>query len=136
MSSNNLESLRRGNDAKPYQSQLVPHLEFIRTLRASRTPYSQISAEIETRFGLRIAPSTIHSFVRVRSVRRDVFTIAETSQVPIRPMAQINDSEVDPIERLKRSAEKIRGSTSGDWTFYNPNMPLEKKYHHHENRKK
>lgn len=128
MNSNKLESLRRGNSSKPFQSKLVPHLELIRALRASRTPYSQIAAEIEARFGLRIAASTIHAFVKARSRRRDVFTIFEPLKEQITPAAAA-DVGVDAIEQFKRRAQKIGECTSDEWRFYDPNKPLEKISH-------
>lgn len=125
MTSNKLESLRRGNSAKPFQSKLTPHLEFIRECRASRWPYDRIAEELMTRFGLRVAPSSIHAFVKARSVRRDVFTIVSASaQAP----AQTSTATDDAIERLKAQARP--GDTAQTtWQFYDPSKPLEKLSH-------
>lgn len=125
MTSNKLESLRRGNSAKPFQSKLTPHLEFIRECRASRWPYDRIAEELMTRFGLRVAPSSIHAFVKARSVRRDVFTIvAESTPAP----AQASTAPDDAIERLKAQATP-RDATQAAWQFYDPSKPLEKLSH-------
>lgn len=127
MASNHLESLRRGNSAKPFQSKLTPHLEYIRERRSARIPYSQIANELASRFGLRVAASSIHAFVKARSTRRDVYTIAD-SQPHLRGKELTAESK-DPIEQLK--SKPISTTTqSSAWSFYDATKPLEKLCQH------
>jgi hypothetical protein len=131
MASNHLESLRRGNAAKPFQSQLVPHLQFIEELRARRVPYSQISAELISRVGLKVAASTIHAFVKARSRRRDVFNIAPATARPAPATGSTSKTDSkDPIERLKALHREQPTRTERAWSFYDPTKPLEKISHH------
>lgn len=132
MTSNKLESLRRGNAAKPYQSQLVPHLAFIERLRASRVPYAKIADELNTHAGIKVAPSSIHSFVKARSRKRDVYTIlpAVTASPPTpESHTSANANANDPIERLKSEAARSATDTGADWAFYDAKRPLQKLSH-------
>ncbi len=60
---------------KPFQSKLLPHLEFIRECRAQRMSYPRIAAELQARFGLKTAPANIFSFVKVRTRRRPIYAL-------------------------------------------------------------
>jgi hypothetical protein len=53
----------------PPRSKLEPHRELIRELRKGRT-YREISRLFADRLGLQVAPSTLHSFVKVRARHR------------------------------------------------------------------
>jgi uncharacterized protein (DUF58 family) len=130
MASNNLESLRRGNAAKPFQSQLVPHLEFIRSQRAARVPYAQIAAALHDGFGVKISPSSIHAFVKARSRKRDVYTIlpALTASLPA-PVSPTSTNLRDPVDRLKTTAARSAPANDETWSFYDPARPLEKLSH-------
>jgi hypothetical protein len=137
MASNHLESLRRGNAAKPFQSQLVPHLQFIEELRARRVPYSQISAELISRMGLKVAASTIHAFVKARSRRRDVFTIATATSLPAPATGSVSKTgSEDPIERLKALHTEQPTRNERAWSFFDPTKPLEKLSHHQNEKRK
>jgi hypothetical protein len=128
MTSNKLESLRRGNKAKPFQSQLVPHLEFIREQRAERIPYAQIASALEAKFGTRISPSSIHSFVKVRSRKNDVYTIVPApSLTPTRSGVAVSTD--DAIARMKSKNAPQSPHKNGAWSFYDPSKPLEKLSH-------
>ncbi len=130
MASNHLESLRRGNAAKPFQSQLVPHLPLIEELRARRVPYSKIAAELNTHAGIKVAASTIHAFVKSRSRKRDVYTIlpALTASLPA-PVSPTSANLRDPVERLKTTAAQSAPANDETWSFYDPARPLEKISH-------
>jgi len=56
--------IKRG---KPFQSKLIPHEEFIRTLRRKRVSYRQIARILEQERGCKVYHKTIISFMRVRS---------------------------------------------------------------------
>src|ERR1700722_13326179 len=54
----------------PPRSKLEPHRELIRELRRKGRTYREISRLFAGRPGLRVAPSTLHSFVKVRAGHR------------------------------------------------------------------
>ncbi len=94
---------------RPFQSKLLPHLEFIRACRAERMSYPVIAAELGHRFGLKVAASTVFSFVKVRASRRPVLTLPEPAVAPAAPKA----TRQTPAPRLR-------------WLSYDPTKPLEK----------
>lgn len=55
---------------KPPRSKLEPHRELIRELRRSGRTYREVSRLFADRLGLQVAPSTLHSFVKVRACHR------------------------------------------------------------------
>ncbi len=118
MTSNNLERLRRGNDAKPFQSKLVPHADFIRQGRGHGWSYSRLAAELREQFGITVAPSSIHAFVKARSGRQ-IYALPEPLHAVVTPQ------KTDAIERLKRSTAAETSSTGG-WHLYDSSQPLEK----------
>ena len=63
----------------PFQSKLLPRADFIRECRAQRMSYPRIAAELNVRFGLQVAASTVFAFVKVRARRRTVFELPDSS---------------------------------------------------------
>jgi hypothetical protein len=55
---------------KPLRSKLEPHRELIRELRRKGRTYREVSRLFAERLGLQVAPSTLHSFVKVRARHR------------------------------------------------------------------
>jgi hypothetical protein len=55
---------------KPPRSKLEPHRELIRELRRKGRTYREVAHLLEERLGLYVAPSTLHSFVKVRAKHR------------------------------------------------------------------
>jgi hypothetical protein len=55
---------------KPPRSKLEPHLELIRELRRKGQTYRGVARLFQERLGLSVAPSTLHSFVKVRAKHR------------------------------------------------------------------
>src|ERR1035437_7956093 len=55
---------------KQYRSKLEPHRELIRELRRKGRTYSGVARLFDERLGLYVAPSTLHSFVKVRAKYR------------------------------------------------------------------
>jgi hypothetical protein len=55
---------------KPPRSKLEPHRELIRELRRKGRTYREVAALFRERLGLDVAPSTLHSFVKVRAKHR------------------------------------------------------------------
>lgn len=55
---------------KSPRSKLEPHRELIRELRRKGRTYREVALLFQERLGLYVAPSTLHSFVRVRAKHR------------------------------------------------------------------
>jgi hypothetical protein len=55
---------------KPPRSKLEPHRELIRELRRKGRTYREVSRLFAERLGLQVAPSTLHSFIKVRARHR------------------------------------------------------------------
>ena len=55
---------------KQYRSKLEPHRELIRELRRKGRTYREVARLFHERLGLYVAPSTLHSFVKVRAKHR------------------------------------------------------------------
>jgi hypothetical protein len=55
---------------KQYRSKLEPHRELIRELRRKGRTYREVAKLFSERLGLHVAPSTLHSFVKVRAKHR------------------------------------------------------------------
>lgn len=55
---------------KPPRSKLEPHRELIRELRRKGRTYREVAKLFSERLGLYVAPSTLHSFVKVRAKHR------------------------------------------------------------------
>jgi transposase len=55
---------------KPPRSKLEPHRELIRELRRKGRTYREVARLFNDRLGLHVAPSTLHSFVKVRAKHR------------------------------------------------------------------
>jgi len=105
---------------KPFQSKLLPHMEFIRECRAQEMSYPRIAAELRARFGLSAAPSTVFAFVKVRSRRRTVVTLLTPATTNAAPVPAEARTQV-------QSARGAAKSTSpANWLGYDPNQPLEK----------
>ena len=86
---------------KPFQSKLVPFTDQIRLWRRQGKPYAEISRLLAEQ-GTPASPSTVFSFVRVRSKRRQPITMLDShaSSVPRPPSGPMGSQ--DAIEALKR----------------------------------
>ena len=58
--------------ALPAPSKLEPYTDLIRQLRQRRWTYQRIAAALCDEFGVSVAPSTVHHFVKVRAKKKDV----------------------------------------------------------------
>ena len=102
---------------KPFQSKLIPHLEFIRECRGRAMSYPCISAELHSRFGVSAAASTIFAFVKVRARRRPVFSLPQRDTAPAAPTRPAPAAPRPPIRPATAPA---------NWLNYDPDKPLEK----------
>ena len=55
---------------KPPRSKLEPHRDLIRELRRKGRTYREVAVLFQERLGMYVAPSTLHSFVKVRAKHR------------------------------------------------------------------
>jgi hypothetical protein len=74
------------------RSKLAAHRDLIARLRMKRHTYRQIAAYLKEHFGIRVAASTIHNFVRVRSQRpRKQFELPPQCQSPVPALPAVVD---------------------------------------------
>jgi hypothetical protein len=62
-----LQSILESLPPKSPRSKLEPHRELIRELRRKGRTYREVARLFHERLGLHVAPSTLHSFVKVRA---------------------------------------------------------------------
>lgn len=86
---------------KPPRSKLEPHLELIRELRRKGQTYRGVARLFQERLGLSVAPSTLHSFVKVRAKHR------KRTQFELPPV-EVTGSQLPPANRI--AALKARPS--------------------------
>lgn len=65
-----LQEILKSLPEKPPRSKLEPHLELIRQLRRRGRTYREVARLFREQLGLSVAPSTLHSFVKVRAKHR------------------------------------------------------------------
>lgn len=88
---------------KQYRSKLEPHRELIRELRRKGRTYREVAQLFRGRLGLYVAPSTLHSFVKVRARHR------KRTQFELPPESTTQEpSEVD------RRIAALKGKPSSD----------------------
>jgi hypothetical protein len=75
---------------KPPRSKLEPHRDLIRELRRKEQTYRDVARLFQERLGLYVAPSTLHSFVKVRAKHR------KRSQFELPPI-ELAATEVSPV---------------------------------------
>jgi hypothetical protein len=90
---------------KPPRSKLEPHRELIRELRRKGRTYREIASLFVQRVGFYVAPSTIHSFVKVRARHRK----AVQFELPAPPSVEApNASQAVAVLRSKPQVEKSK----------------------------
>ena len=103
---------------KPPRSKLEPHRELIRELRRKGQTYRAVALLFQERLGLSVAPSTLHSFVKVRAKHRK----RTEFELPPIEVAGSERRELDPIAALKtKSVPQTR--KPGRFVFHE-NEPL------------
>jgi hypothetical protein len=75
---------------KPPRSKLEPHRDLIRELRRKGQTYRDVARLFQERLGLYVAPSTLHSFVKVRAKHR------KRSQFELPPM-ELASADLSPV---------------------------------------
>jgi hypothetical protein len=86
---------------KPPRSKLEPHRELIRELRRKGRTYREVARLFFERLGIYVAPSTLHSFVKVRAKHRK----RTQFELPPLELATAHSPAFDPVAALRvRSA--------------------------------
>lgn len=65
-----LQTILESLPEKLHRSKLEPHRDLIRELRRKGRTYRDLARIFHERLGLHVAPSTLHSFVKVRAKHR------------------------------------------------------------------
>jgi len=82
---------------KPPRSKLEPHRELIRELRRKGRRYREVARLFHERLGLYVAPSTLHSFVKVRAKHRK----RTQFELPPLGLAAAHSPAFDPVAALR-----------------------------------
>lgn len=103
---------------KTYRSKLEPHRELIRELRRKGRTYREVAHLFEARLGLYVAPSTLHSFVKVRAKHR------KRAQFELPPI-QLASAESPVLDRVSAFKAKPVVRTAKPARFvFRENEPL------------
>jgi len=103
---------------KTYRSKLEPHRELIRELRRKGRTYREVAHLFEERLGLYVAPSTLHSFVKVRAKHR------KRAQFELPPI-QLASAESPVLDRVSAFKAKPVVRTAKPARFvFRVNEPL------------
>jgi hypothetical protein len=100
------EAMRVSLPAKPPRSKLEPHHELIQELRRKGRTYREVARLIHQRLGLYVAPSTLHSFVKVRAKHRQ----RQRFELPPAETSLSSSPAVDPPAawRLESSGPRLK----------------------------
>jgi len=103
---------------KTYRSKLEPHRELIRELRRKGRTYREVARLFEERLGLYVAPSTLHSFAKVRAKHR------KRTQFELPPI-QLSTAESPVLDRVSAFKAKPVVRTAKPSRFvFRENEPL------------
>lgn len=113
-----LQSILDSLPQKSPRSKLEPHRELIRELRRKGRTYREVARLFHERLGLYVAPSTLHSFVKVRAKHR------KRTQFELPPPETTSGSSatLDPIAALKAKLPVPR--STGRRFIFRENEPL------------
>jgi len=113
-----LQKILESLPVKPYRSKLEPHRELIRELRRKGRTYREVAHLFHERLGLYVAPSTLHSFVKVRAKHR------KRTQFELPPI-QLATAESPALDRVAALKAKptVRSSKPTRFVF-RENEPL------------
>jgi hypothetical protein len=103
---------------KPPRSKLEPHRELIRELRRTGRTYQEVAHLFQERLGLYVAPSTLHSFVKVRAKHRK----RTQFELPPSELAAADLSALDRVAALK-AKPVVRNARPARFVF-RENEPL------------
>lgn len=112
------QSILESLPTKSPRSKLEPHRELIRELRRKGRTYREVARLFHERLGLYVAPSTLHSFVKVRAKHR------KQQQFELPPIDAAPNSlpSFDHIAALK--AKSLVPRSTGRRFVFRENEPL------------
>jgi hypothetical protein len=103
---------------KPPRSKLEPHRELIRELRRKGRTYREVARLFHERLGLYVAPSTLHSFVKVRAKHH------KRTQFELPPL-ELSSPSSPALDRVAALREKTVMAKSKSTRFvFRENEPL------------
>lgn len=103
---------------KPSRSKLEPHRDLIRELRRKGRTYREVAHLFQERLGLYVAPSTLHSFVKVRAKHRKRIQY----ELPPESLFMQESPALDRIAALK--ARPATGNAKPTRFVFRENEPL------------
>jgi hypothetical protein len=105
--------------SKPPRSKLEPHRDLIRELRRKGQTYRDVARLFQERLGLYVAPSTLHSFVKVRAKHR------KRSQFELPPVELTTGGASAVLDRVSalKSKPVVRNAKPARFVF-RENEPL------------
>jgi len=106
-----LQSILESLPPKSPRSKLEPHRELIRELRRKGRTYREVAHLFRERLGLYVAPSTLHSFVKVRAKHRKhtqfELPSLEPQAAPSQTLSSICALKSKPIAQKPRPARFV-----------------------------
>ena len=103
---------------KPPRSKLEPHRDLIRELRRKGQTYRDVARLFQERLGLYVAPSTLHSFVKVRAKHR------KREQFELPPIGTAPNSSPEPDRIAVLKAKSLEPKPNGRRFVFRENEPL------------
>jgi len=113
-----LQTILESLPPKSPRSKLEPHRELIRELRRKGITYREVARLFNDLFGLYVAPSTLHSFVKVRAKHRK----RTQFELPPSESAATNLPALERVAALK-AKPVVRNSKPARFVF-RENEPL------------
>lgn len=102
---------------KEPRSKLEPHRELIRILRRRGNTYREIARLFREKLSLHVAPSTIHSFVKIRARHKKII------QFELPPLAQVDErASMSAVQALKSKPQPTK--TQRKRFVFRENEPL------------
>lgn len=98
------ETILASLSQKPPRSKLEPHHELIRELRRMGRTYREVARLFHERLGLDVAPSTLHSFVKVRAKHRK----REQFELPPVGFTSSSSPVLDPFAALRAKSLELK----------------------------
>jgi hypothetical protein len=113
-----LQTILESLPEKPPRSKLEPHRELIRELRRKGRTYREVARLFHERLGLYVAPSTLHSFVKVRAKHH------KRTQFELPPL-ELSSPSSPALDRVAALREKTVMAKSKSARFvFRENEPL------------
>jgi hypothetical protein len=125
-----LQQIADSQPSKPPRSKLEFHREFIRKMRRKGLTYRELARVLRDQLGVPVAPSTIHSFIKVRAKHRKLTQFELPSPESEETAKAASDSISGRIAALKckpvatatpkrrfsfQESEPLKLASGGEW---------------------